>query len=86
MTVRVLSPTLAKRAAELAKNGMPPQPIRVLMDDIEGDIRVAKLRQTVTGQVDSNLAVAISQKKRQLDGLYLDWVEEKNVSFPNQER
>lgn len=79
MTVRTLSPTLAKRATELAKNGLPPQPIRELVEDIQGDIRVARLRQAITGQADPDLAVTISYKKRVLDGMYLDWVEGKSI-------
>jgi predicted RNA-binding protein len=85
MTVRTLSPALVQRAAALAKHGLPPQAIRELMDEIRGDIRVGQLREAITGQADRNLAVQIAYKKLRLNDLYLDWVEGKTVSFPNQE-
>ncbi len=79
MTLRALPPASARRATELAKNGLPPQPIRELIDDIQGDVRVARLREAIAGQADPDLATAISYKKLILDGMYLDWVEGKGV-------
>lgn len=79
MSAQVLSPALAKRAAELAKHGLPPQPIRELVDDIQGDMRVARLREAISGQTDPDLDVTIRYKKLVLDGMYSDWVKGKGI-------
>jgi hypothetical protein len=55
------------------------------MEDIQGDLRVAQLREAITGQADPDLDVMIRYKKLLLGGMYSDWVEGKGVSFPNQE-
>ncbi len=85
MTIRTLSPALVQRAAALAKNGLPPQSIRELIVEIQGDVRVGELREIVTGLVDRDLAVQIARKKLRLNDMYLNWVEGKILPSPNQE-
>lgn len=74
MALRVLSKEESLLAFELAKNETRPREIIELKEKIEAKIRVAELREALTGVIDEDLVHEIVQLKLYLDSLYGQWI------------
>ena len=82
MTVKSLSPEKAFKSLEITKisispTSILPKEITDLKEEIEGEIRVAELRFSVTGIIDQAHFQEIIGMKLRFDGLYIDWAEGK---------
>jgi len=62
---------------EIARTPTLPKEIADLKEEIEGEIRVAELRSSVTGVIDQAHFEEIVGMKLRFDGLYIDWAEGK---------
>ena len=73
MPWRVMSPEASLRALELAQKPYRPPIILALKAEIESEIRLAELAESITGELDPERVKKIVEMKIQLDGLYVDW-------------
>ena len=66
-----------QRMMELAESEYRPKEIAELEARIEGETKAAKLRASVTGEIDKAKVQEIVSMKFKLDALYTAWVEGK---------
>ena len=77
MGLRILNPELSLKIFELAQKPYRPKEIIDLKEEIEAKTRLAELRASFSGVIDTVLVKEIVDMKLRLDGLYLDWAEGK---------
>lgn len=75
MALRILSPVAVRRLMELSKQSYRPPEIVTVNKEIEGKIRAAMLKESITGQIDSADVKEIVRLKLKLDHLYILWAE-----------